>query len=703
VIQYTIMLSLDTPISVISGVGEAMVDKLAKLGIKTIGQAVYYYPFRYDDFTHRTTINRVVAGETVNVVGTIDVINTRRSPRQHMYVTEAIITDDTGKLRVTWFNQPFLSRNLQTGDYISLAGKVSQDLLGPLMISPQYEKVDRRGITQHTSGLVPVYSTISGLTTKQLRAIIGRTLNLAKIDEWLPSELLKKRGLLSLREALINIHRPPSWTSLEAARHRLAFDELVILQLRGQLIRERWQTSQAPIIRFNEALTKEIVNSWSFQLTDDQRRCSWQILQDLEQNQPMLRLLQGDVGSGKTAVAILAMANVADSGYQTALIAPSEVLAYQHFQTVVASLGEFFVIGLLTRTQQFLSKPKEGIKKTTKKQLVRLLSLGQCQVVIGTQALLQEPVDFYKLGLLIVDEQHRFGVEQRQLLLNKKLFAENGQNLVAHFLAMTATPIPRSLALSLYGDLNLSVIRTMPAGRLPVITKIVEDKDRAKMYKFIRQLLDRGEQAFIVCPLVDPSDKLAVKAATDEFNYLVNGELKGYKVGLLHGRLSGANKQKVMADFAAGRYQVLVATAVVELGLDIPQATVMVIEGADRFGLAQLHQYRGRVGRRGQQAYCFLLPSPASGELAKRRLKAVVKYNNGQELARLDLKWRGPGELYGYEQTGFSELRLANIFDQDLISAAHEIALEVLHHPNWRYRAITNLAWQLGGLDVLPQ
>ncbi|HRU90095.1 MAG TPA: ATP-dependent DNA helicase RecG [Patescibacteria group bacterium] len=697
------MLSLDTPISVISGVGEAMVDKLAKLGIKTIGQAVYYYPFRYDDFTHRTTINRVVAGETVNVVGTIDVINTRRSPRQHMYVTEAIITDDTGKLRVTWFNQPFLSRNLQTGDYISLAGKVSQDLLGPLMISPQYEKVDRRGITQHTSGLVPVYSTISGLTTKQLRAIIGRTLNLAKIDEWLPSELLKKRGLLSLREALINIHRPPSWTSLEAARHRLAFDELVILQLRGQLIRERWQTSQAPIIRFNEALTKEIVNSWSFQLTDDQRRCSWQILQDLEQNQPMLRLLQGDVGSGKTAVAILAMANVADSGYQTALIAPSEVLAYQHFQTVVASLGEFFVIGLLTRTQQFLSKPKEGIKKTTKKQLVRLLSLGQCQVVIGTQALLQEPVDFYKLGLLIVDEQHRFGVEQRQLLLNKKLFAENGQNLVAHFLAMTATPIPRSLALSLYGDLNLSVIRTMPAGRLPVITKIVEDKDRAKMYKFIRQLLDKGEQAFIVCPLVDPSDKLAVKAATDEFNYLVNGELKGYKVGLLHGRLSGANKQKVMADFAAGRYQVLVATAVVELGLDIPQATVMVIEGADRFGLAQLHQYRGRVGRRGQQAYCFLLPSPASGELAKRRLKAVVKYNNGQELARLDLKWRGPGELYGYEQTGFSELRLANIFDQDLISAAHEIALEVLHHPNWRYRAITNLAWQLGGLDVLPQ
>ncbi|HPD07972.1 MAG TPA: helicase-related protein, partial [bacterium] len=416
-----------------------------------------------------------------------------------------------------------------------------------------------------------------------------------------------------------------------------------------------------------------------------------------------LRLLQGDVGSGKTAVAILAMANVADSGYQTALIAPSEVLAYQHFQTVVASLGEFFVIGLLTRTQQFLSKPKEGIKKTTKKQLVRLLSLGQCQVVIGTQALLQEPVDFYKLGLLIVDEQHRFGVEQRQLLLNKKLFAENGQNLVAHFLAMTATPIPRSLALSLYGDLNLSVIRTMPAGRLPVITKIVEDKDRAKMYKFIRQLLDKGEQAFIVCPLVDPSDKLAVKAATDEFNYLVNGELKGYKVGLLHGRLSGANKQKVMADFAAGRYQVLVATAVVELGLDIPQATVMVIEGADRFGLAQLHQYRGRVGRRGQQAYCFLLPSPASGELAKRRLKAVVKYNNGQELARLDLKWRGPGELYGYEQTGFSELRLANIFDQDLISAAHEIALEVLHHPNWRYRAITNLAWQLGGLDVLPQ
>jgi len=413
------MLSFNTPISAISGVGETILNKLAKLGITTIGQAIYYYPFRYDDFRHRTTINRAVTGEVVNIVGTIDIISTRRSPRQHIYVTEAILNDGTGKLRVVWFNQPFLSRNLQAGDYVSLAGKISQDLLGPLIISPQYENVNKTGGIQHTSGLVPVYSTISGLTIKQLRVIIGRTLNLAKIDEWLPSELLKKRGLLSLREALINIHRPPSWTSLEAARHRLAFDELVILQLRGQLIRERWQTSQAPIIRFNEALTKEIVNSWSFQLTDDQRRCSWQILQDLGQNQPMLRLLQGDVGSGKTAVAILAMANVADSGYQTALIAPSEVLAYQHFQTVVASLGEFFVIGLLTRTQQFLSKPKEGIKKTTKKQLVRLLSLGQCQIVIGTQALLQEPVDFYKLGLLIVDEQHRFGVEQRQLLLNK--------------------------------------------------------------------------------------------------------------------------------------------------------------------------------------------------------------------------------------------------------------------------------------------
>jgi len=483
----------------------------------------------------------------------------------------------------------------------------------------------------------------------------------------------------------------------------LAFDELVTLQLQGQLIREKWQASQAPIIKFNEVLTKKIISNWPFQLTNDQRRCSWQILQGLGSNQPMLRLLQGDVGSGKTAVAILAMANVADSGYQTALIAPSEVLAYQHFQTVVASLGKFFSIGLLTRTQQFLSTPEEGIKKITKKQLVKELALGQCLIVIGTQALLQESVDFYKLGLLVVDEQHRFGVEQRQLLLNKKLFAENGQNLVAHFLAMTATPIPRSLALSLYGDLNLSVIRTMPAGRLPVITKIVEDKDRAKMYKFIRQLLDKGEQAFIICPLVDPSDKLAVKAVTDEFHRLATGEFKNYKVGLLHGRLSGAKKQAVMADFVAGNYQVLVATAVIELGIDVPGATVMVIESADRFGLAQLHQYRGRVGRRGQQAYCFLLKSPGSGTLAERRLRAVVKYNSGQELARLDLMWRGPGELYGYEQTGFVELQLANIFDQDLIMVAHKAVLAVLSDPVWRHKAMAHLAWKSGVLDVLPQ
>jgi len=697
------MLSFNTPISAISGVGETILNKLAKLGITTIGQAVYYYPFRYDDFSHRTTINRAVAGEVVNIVGTIDIINTRRSPRRHIYVTEAILNDGTGKLRVVWFNQPFLSRNLQAGDYVSLAGKISQDLLGPLIISPQYEKVNKTGGIQHTSGLVPVYSTISGLTIKQLRVVINRALNLAKIDEWLPPDLLKEQHLLTLKEALINIHRPKNWTDIEAARHRLAFDELVTLQLQGQLIREKWQASQAPLIKFNEVLTKKIISSWSFQLTDDQRRCSWQILQDLGGNQPMLRLLQGDVGSGKTAVAILAMANTADSGYQVAFIAPSEVLAHQHFQTVVASLGNFFSIGLLTRTQQFLSEPGKGIKKIGKKQLAKALASGQCLIVIGTQALLQESVDFYKLGLLIVDEQHRFGVEQRQLLLNKKLFTEDSKNLIAHFLAMTATPIPRSLALSLYGDLNLSVIKTMPPGRLPVITKIVEDEGRDKMYKFIRQLLDRGEQAFIICPLVDLSDKLAVKAVTDEFNRLVNGELKNYKVGLLHGRLSGANKQAVMADFVAGHYQVLVATAVIELGIDVPGATVMVIEGADRFGLAQLHQYRGRVGRRGQQAYCFLLKSPGSGTLADRRLRAVVKYHRGQELARLDLMWRGPGELYGYEQTGFVELRLANIFDQDLIMAAHKATLEILNRPFWRRKAMANLAGKSRTLDILPQ
>ncbi|HNZ51646.1 MAG TPA: ATP-dependent DNA helicase RecG [bacterium] len=696
------MLSLDSPISSLSGIGSAMMAKLAKLGINTLGQAVQYYPFRYDNFSQQTTISQIVVGATVNLVGTVDIISTKRSPRRRMYLTEAIINDGTGQLRLIWFNQPFLTRNIHEGDRLSVAGKISQDMLGVVMASPQYEKVGQTEGGLHTQGLVPVYRTVSGISTKQLRSIIDQALKLVDLADWLPASMISQRGLWPLTQALAKIHHPDSLASINKARQRLAFDELLLLQLRGQLTRQAWLTHQAPSIQFNQALTKQVLASWPFQLTDDQRRCAWQILQDLSHEQPMLRLLQGDVGSGKTAVAMLAMLNVAVGGYQAALLAPSEVLASQHFQSLVQAIGQHCSIGLLTRTQQAFSQSGQVIDKITKVKLISQIASGDCQLVIGTQALLQEKISFHHLALLVVDEQQRFGVEQRQLLLNKKLFHPNDSKLVPHFLAMTATPIPRSLALTLYGDLSLSVIKEMPAGRLPVITKVITAKQRQSMYQLVRQLLGAGQQAFIVCPLIDESDKLTAKAVTTEFETLTATELAGYKVGLLHGRLSSADKQTVMADFAAGRLQALVATAVIELGIDVPGATVMIIESAERFGLAQLHQYRGRVGRRGQQAYCFLLSDDHS-DLAQKRLAAVAQYHNGQELAKLDLAWRGPGELYGRAQTGFADLRLASIFDQELIIMAKKTASEILAKPAWRQTIAARLTESDRASGWLPQ
>lgn len=696
------MLSRDTKISALPGIGPAMASKLAKLGLETLGQAVTYYPFRYDDFSQHNNIAEATLGQVANFVGVVDIINTKRSPRRRMYLTEAIINDGTGQLRLVWFNQPFLTRNIHEGDRLSVAGKLTQDMLGLVMASPQYEKLGPTNQSKHTSGLVPIYPTTSGITTKQLRMVIDQALQLVDQTDWLPEAIIKKQQLWPISLALINIHRPKDLASVEKARQRLAFDELLALQLRGQLTHRDWSTHRAPEIVFNEDLTKLVLQDWPFQLTNDQRRAAWHILQDLQKYQPMLRLLQGDVGSGKTAVAILAMLNVASGGHQAALLAPSEVLASQHFQNLVKAIGKHCSIGLLTRTQQFFSPIGKSADKVTKKWLAEQLLTGDCQIVVGTQALLQQSIGFHSLGLLIVDEQHRFGVEQRQLLLNKKLFQDKAAELVPHFLAMTATPIPRSLALTLYGDLNISVIKEMPRGRQPVITRAVAVEQRPEMYKFIRHILEAGQQAFIVCPLVEESDKLAAKAATIEFDRLKAGEFAGYRVGLLHGRMSGADKQSVMDDFATGKLQVLVATAVIELGVDIPGATVIVIENAERFGLAQLHQYRGRVGRRGQQAYCFLL-SDQTDDLSSRRLEAVVKYSDGQQLAKLDLAWRGPGELFGREQSGFADLRLATIFDQALISSAREAALEILSRQDWQTQVLASSAWQAADNDLLPQ
>ncbi|HQB50917.1 MAG TPA: ATP-dependent DNA helicase RecG [bacterium] len=689
-------------ISALPGVGPTLANKLAKLGIIKINQAINYYPFRYDDFSQQAKIEQLKLGDVVNFTGVVDIIDTKRSPRKRMYLTEAIINDGTGQLRLVWFNQPFLAKTIRAGDQLSVAGRVSQDALGLVITSPQYEKIySDSAKTQHTSGLVPIYRTTSGITIKQLRAIIDQSLKSSVIKDWLPSEIIEAKKLWPLSLAIKTIHRPESLTDVSRARQRLAFDELLLLQLRGKLTRQAWAKEKAVKIDFKEDLTKQILAELPFKLTNDQKRAAWQVLQDMQKDYPMLRLLQGDVGSGKTAVAFIAAINVAAAGSQTAMLAPSEVLASQHFNSFFKAVGKYCTIGLLTRTQQYYSEKSGEITKISKAKLIAKINSGECQVVIGTQALLQDSISFNKLGLVIVDEQHRFGVEQRQLLLDKKELSTS-QRLVPHFLSMTATPIPRSLALTLYGELNLSLIKEMPEGRLPVITKVVADEQRPAMYEFARQKIKQGEQVFIVCPLVEESEKLVAKSAKKEYERIIDQELSGYRVGLLHGKMSGADKQKIMDQFSQGKLDVLVATAVIELGVDIPGASIMIIESAERFGLAQLHQYRGRVGRRGQQAYCFLLSSQDNPS-DNRRLTAMVKTYSGQELAQLDLAWRGPGELAGYEQSGFGELKLATIFDQELIILAKEVAEEIMNKDKWQTEVFASQIWQEVSNGLLPQ
>jgi len=696
------MLSGEMKISALPGVGPTLANKLAKLGIIKINQAINYYPFRYDDFSQQAKIEQLKLGDVVNFTGVVDIIDTKRSPRKRMYLTEAIINDGTGQLRLVWFNQPFLAKTIRAGDQLSVAGRVSQDALGLVITSPQYEKIySDSAKTQHTSGLVPIYRTTSGITIKQLRAIIDQSLKSSVIKDWLPSEIIEAKKLWPLSLAIKTIHRPESLTDVSRARQRLAFDELLLLQLRGKLTRQAWAKEKAVKIDFKEDLTKQILAELPFKLTNDQKRAAWQVLQDMQKDYPMLRLLQGDVGSGKTAVAFIAAINVAAAGSQTAMLAPSEVLASQHFNSFFKAVGKYCTIGLLTRTQQYYSEKSGEITKISKAKLIAKINSGECQVVIGTQALLQDSISFNKLGLVIVDEQHRFGVEQRQLLLDKKELSTS-QRLVPHFLSMTATPIPRSLALTLYGELNLSLIKEMPEGRLPVITKVVADEQRPAMYEFARQKIKQGEQVFIVCPLVEESEKLVAKSAKKEYERIIDQELSGYRVGLLHGKMSGADKQKIMDQFSQGKLDVLVATAVIELGVDIPGASIMIIESAERFGLAQLHQYRGRVGRRGQQAYCFLLSSQDNPS-DNRRLTAMVKTYSGQELAQLDLAWRGPGELAGYEQSGFGELKLATIFDQELIILAKEVAEEIMNKDKWQTEVFASQIWQEVSNGLLPQ
>jgi len=671
------MLTPQTPITELTRVGRAIARQMEKLGIKTAGDLLTYYPFRYDDYSAIFDVKELKTKKSGTIKVKINLIANHRSPRKKITITEAIVSDKSDSLKVIWFNQAFLTKILKPGQMVYLAGKIDYDeYYGLQLTNPSYE-ICREKDPIHTGRLVPIYSSTARLSQKQIRFLIRQTLPLAQTTEdWLPRDIRTRYELTSLSFALEQIHFPQNQKWMEKASRRLKFDELFLIQTRNQLVRKKIRERRAKSVSLKTEKIKKFTQSLPFKLTDSQRKTAWEIVKDLGKEIPMNRLLEGDVGSGKTVVGAIAILDVLLNGHQATYMAPTEILAEQQFKNISELFQKYpFKIALLTREKIKIT----GQGKITKQKLLKMSADGEIDLIIGTHSLIPSPrnngrkIEFKDLVLAIADEQHRFGVNQRESLTRPS------SDYSPHFLSMTATPIPRSVALALYGDLDISIISQMPTGRKPVITRIISQKEMKDVYEFTRQEIKKGRQAFITCPLIDPSDKLGVKSVKEEYKKISEDIFSDLKIGLLHGKLKAEQKEKIMRDFSENKINVLISTTVVEVGIDVPNASVMIIEGAERFGLAQLYQLRGRIGRSSYQSYCFLFsgnekdhPVP---EKTRKRLQALIQAKNGFELAEKDMELRGPGEIFGMEQSGFSnDLKIARLSDVEIIKETGEIA-----------------------------
>ncbi len=713
------MLDLSTPIEKLAKVGPRNLPRLKRLGIRTVKDLLWHFPSRYEDYTRKVDISEIrEAGKIVSIVGKVAEIKTTSLWRYRRSVTEALIEDASGDIRAVWFNQPYIEKSLANGTLVSLSGKVNLDKRGLYLSNPSYEKLQEELV--HTGRLVPVYPETEGITSKYLRFLIKPLLSLTeKVTDPLPVSLLVKYKLPNLDSAVRNIHFPESLEEAEKAKQRIAFDELFLFQLRSIIGRRNALKLKAHSVKFEPELTKSLVASLPFQLTNDQRVSTFEILKDLERKYPMNRLLNGDVGSGKTVVALIAANQTASAGLQTVFMAPTEILAQQHFDSLRSlSASTKIRLGLLTgsKAKQW---PTDEIteEKISKKLMQKKIAEGKIDIVIGTHAVIQKEVKFKNLALVVLDEQHRFGVEQRASLLKN-------QELTPHLLSMTATPIPRTLALTIYGDLDISLIKEKPQNRKKIITKVINKNKKAEAYKFLEKEIKLGRQAFVICPRIELSnpqeaiktsaqqnkmnpvrerprrERVAsatsgrlfsnrmnilwaeVKAVTTEHEKLSQKVFPQLKVAMLHGKMKPKEKEKIMQDFRNGKYHILVSTSVVEVGVDIPNASVMLIENAERFGLAQLHQFRGRVGRAEHQSYCLLV-NGGGNQYENKRLKALENCEDGFKLAEQDLILRGPGEFVGNKQSGLPDLAMASLTDLDLIKKARlEAKLLLKEDPN---------------------
>jgi ATP-dependent DNA helicase RecG len=648
-------MTLDSPLTDLKGVGEALVKKFANLGIKSVGDLVMYYPKRYEDYSELTPIAKLSPG-TVTIEAEIKQA-VGRYVRRGMHITEAIASDDSGSVRLVWFNQPYRAGALKSGQKYFISGQYELRRQRFTILNPSVEITSDFPV--NTARILAVYKETKGLNSRQIRLAIKESIDiLNELPETLPAWIVKSQKLTPRAAALRTIHIPETIEQLQESRRRLGFEEVFGLSLASLLNKQENRSEHSVKIPFNEQLAQDFVKHLPFKLTDAQRKSVWQIYQDIQKDEPMNRLVEGDVGSGKTAVATMAALMVLAEGKQVALMAPTELLARQHAETIhslLDPLGRSNSVLLLVGSQSATQKAKARAA----------IAEGKAEFMIGTQALIQESIDMKNLALIVVDEQHRFGVDQRKTLMSKA-------GHMPHVLSLTATPIPRSLALTLYGELDISVLDQKPAGRQAVITEIISSNSKLQLYKTIDSQLKAGKQMFVVCPLITDSEMLEANSVEKVFKQLSEGPFKHRKVGLLHGKLKPELKQAVMQDFISKKLDILVSTTVIEVGVDVPNASIMLIESPERFGLAQLHQLRGRVGRDNAQGYCYLLMNDSSPP--SRRLRALSRINDGFKLAELDLELRGPGAIYGTSQHGQLDLRIAKLTDTVLISQARQAA-----------------------------
>ncbi|MDI6733882.1 MAG: ATP-dependent DNA helicase RecG [Patescibacteria group bacterium] len=691
-------INLNTPLIQISGIAPRFIAKLKKMNIETVKDLLWHFPTRYEDFSKIYKIAELIPNQEATIQGTVEKIKSRRTWHRNLFLMEAEISDDTGSIRAIWFNQPYIKNVLQPGRLANFSGKITVSRKdGDIYLSnPTYELVNTHKIyheTKHTARIVPIYPETRGLTSKGLRYLIKPILNgLTEIQEIIPYEILEKEKLLEINIAIRKIHFPNTIEEALIAKRRFAFEDLFFLQLIN--VRERLKLAKEKSMPIKNELekTKKLIKALPFELTLSQKKSLWEILQDLEKPRPMNRLLQGDVGSGKTVVAAIAALITAQNGCQAVFMAPTEILAQQHYRTFKKIFPEFGDgLALLTSNESKTRYGHELEANTKKTCLYRGVSQGKIKIIIGTHALIQKNLIFNNLTLVVVDEQHRFGVKQRAELVKNKEFTP-------HLLSMSATPIPRTLSLTIFGDLDLSLIDELPKNRKQIITKVVDPKNRNKAYAFIREQIKKGRQAFVICPRIEPSEKkeesiqnnfglwVNIKAVKEEYEKLSKKIFPDFKVAMLHGKMPTRNKlafdgkptkEKIMRDFAEGKIDIIVATSIVEVGVDVPNATIMMIEGADRFGLAQLYQFRGRIGRGEHQSFCFLFTESTS-KTTHQRLKSIVEAKNGFELAEKDLRLRGPGEFLGEAQTGMPDIAMKAIQNPDLVKSAREAAINIL-------------------------